>query len=54
MRNLEEYPITYDEAYRYLEKLKEEVKENLAFGDNRLAVILWIKEQLYRLEDLEH
>lgn len=57
MRNLREYPITFEEAQELLERFiafqSGILDEELLCGDPTLAILKWISEQLHRLEDLE-
>jgi len=52
MRNLLEYPISYDEAEETLMKIKEELSVGLV-GDMRPAVIDWTLARLVELRKLE-
>lgn len=57
MRNLVEYPVTYEEAFRLLNNYKTEavsvMLEEKRVGDMTVIVIDWIEEQLHRLQLLD-
>lgn len=52
MRNLAEYPITYDEKIKLLENLHTEFMAEGRVGDIRPLLLSEIMEDLARLEDL--
>ena len=57
MRNLDEYPVTYEEAFRLLNGYKTEVVsvplEEKRVGDMTASIIDWIEEQLHRLQQFD-
>jgi hypothetical protein len=57
MRNLVEYPITYEEVVEFLTELYNfyvsDGMERGAYGDMRPLLIEWAIEELARLEDLK-
>ena len=52
MRNILTYPITNEEIEIFLDEITERYKSEQLFGGIELAVIVEIKERLYRLNDL--
>lgn len=54
MRNLIEYPITYEEADDFLEKLKHEYMAEGLVGDMRPVLIAHIQERLWIDNDMRN
>lgn len=54
MRNINEYPITYEDAFSVISILREsaivEIRNNKIIGDIRPQVLNWIEKQLKLLE----
>lgn len=57
MRNILQYPITYDEKLKLLEALSEKIlddyRHSIVIGDMKAAIISEIIEDLHRLRGLE-
>lgn len=55
MRNMVEFPVTYQEAMAFLEMLAEQRRQDLTdapIGDPSLVIIEYIQEQLWQYNDL--
>ncbi len=52
MRNLIEYPVTWEEKYKLLEGLMASLDNEEIIGDMRPVILREIYEDLWRLESL--
>lgn len=52
MRNLLEYPMTYEEAMAVLDKVIESLNNENRIGDVRAYALDWLKEKIVEHKDL--
>lgn len=54
MRNLAEYPVTFEEVTEFLTELRDSFMSEEKCGDMRPLLVDWALERLYQYEDLRN